>query len=502
MSKESNTYGEILRSSSIVGAAQAVIYLIGLVRVKLVAVLLGPTGVGLLGLYQSVLAVAGTAVGLGIGSSGVREIAQADASGHLSNLGGVVHSVRCASWASGLLGVAAMLWLGGPLSYVLFESGAEGVRLSLLGAALLFSAVDAGEAALLRGTRRLRELARRDIVAALAGAGVSLILYVAFGIDGIVPALVVSASIGFAASLWFARSLGLPRSVLTWRETWSISRRLIGLGLAFMWSGLLATAAALGIRGVITRELGLDANGIYQAAWGISGMFAGFILSAMGTDFYPRLTAVAQDDSRVNELINQQTEVGLLLAMPGLVGTLAFAPWAMTVFYSQEFVTGSELLTWFVLGTFVRVVSWPMGFVLLAKGAARAFAAIETAFHLGLFFATIYLVRRVGLVGAAVAFALLYGAQLALMYVVARRTSRFRWSRGPIRLFGYSAVLIGAACVTTAVPGAWRHVSGALALVLTTAICFRELLRRLGHEHRLTRALRRLPGARTLLPPG
>ena len=62
----------------------------------------------------------------------------------------------------------------------------------------------------------------------------------------------------------------------------------------------------------------LTAAGCYQAAWGLGGYYVGFILQAMGADFYPRLTAVASDHVECNRLVNEQAEVGLLLAGPGV----------------------------------------------------------------------------------------------------------------------------------------------------------------------------------------
>ena len=84
--------GPILRSSSsssIIGGANALNYLVGLVRIKVVAVLLGPAGVGLISLYTSAMALLGTASGLGLGSSGVREVVR------------TVHMLRRLCWVIG-----------------------------------------------------------------------------------------------------------------------------------------------------------------------------------------------------------------------------------------------------------------------------------------------------------------------------------------------------------------------------------------------------------------
>src|SRR5688572_22370057 len=76
-----NTYGQILKSSALIGGSSAVNVAIGIVRTKAMALFLGPAGVGLLGLYSSVLDLTQAIAGMGVNSSGVRQIAEAAGSG-------------------------------------------------------------------------------------------------------------------------------------------------------------------------------------------------------------------------------------------------------------------------------------------------------------------------------------------------------------------------------------------------------------------------------------
>src|SRR3954453_11711052 len=103
MSGEKDTYGQILRSSSIIGGAQVANFAIGLVRVKLIAMLLGPTGVGLIGLYTSTIGLVGTLSSLGVGSSAVREIALAYSHGDAEAPPRTVIILRRLCWCIGLL---------------------------------------------------------------------------------------------------------------------------------------------------------------------------------------------------------------------------------------------------------------------------------------------------------------------------------------------------------------------------------------------------------------
>jgi PST family polysaccharide transporter len=158
----------------------------------------------------------------------------------------------------------------------------------------------------------------------------------------------------------------------------------------------------------------------------------------MGTDFYPRLTAVANDNAAVNRLVNEQTEIGLLFALPGLLATLVLAPWVLRVFYSSAFLAATDLVRWQILGVGLRVVSWPLAFVQLAQGRARLYMATEA---LAAIFQVVFLyvgVRVFGLLGCGVSFFAVYVIFTAEMLVLCRWLSGFAWSRDALAVITLS----------------------------------------------------------------
>ena len=152
------------------------------------------------------------------------------------------------------------------------------------------------------------------------------------------PSLVAGAAMGLVVSWWYARRVKIPLPAMTRGEVTEEAKSLLKLGFAFMLSGLLMMGASYGVRAIILRMDGLDAAGFYSAAWTLGGLYVGIILQAMGADFYPRLVGVADDNRECNRLVNEQTLVSLLLAGPGVIGTIIFAPLIITLFYSPEFV--------------------------------------------------------------------------------------------------------------------------------------------------------------------
>ena len=497
-----SSYSQVLRASSIIGGANGLNYLVSLVRIKIIAVLLGPAGIGLVSLYTSAIGLVGTASGLGIGSSGVREVALAFSQHDTAAIARTVRILRRACWATGLFGWALAAALAPLISDWMSNSSEHAVTIAILGATVFLGAINGGQTALIQGARRIGDIARASIAVTLLNTVMAIGLYAWLGQRGIVPVLVATAAVSLAVSWWFARRVPVVAVALSWPDTFVGTRRLAGLGIAFMWSGLLTAGLDIATRSLITRELGIDAAGLYQAAWAISGLFASFILSAMGTDFYPRLTSVIHDQHIATRTVNEQTEIGMLLALPGLLGTLAFAPWMMEAFYTKQFLPGAAMLPWFVLGIFGRVVSWPLGFIQLAKGASRWFIATETVFvglQLGMLLWTL---PRFGLVGVAYTFAINYFLYILAMFWVAKALIGFQWSAGVKKLLMLSGLFVFASLgVTLAVPGWAATLSGGVLTLAGTILSLRGLAVRLEPDNALLRVLNSISAGKWLINP-
>ena len=218
--------------------------------------------------------------------------------------------------------------------------------------------------------------------------------------------------------------------------------------------------AAYAVRLVLIRSEGLEGAGLFQAAWAIGGLYVTFVLQAMGTDFYPRLVAAAENDREGNAIVNEQAMVSILLASAGVIGTLTLAPWVVALLYSAEFAGSTETLRWVCVGMALRVVTWPLGYILIAKGRQAYFVTADLTWAVANVALTLQCVRWFGLSGAGIAFFLSYVLHLAVVYPMCRRVSGFRWT---------GTTLYAAAAFVVAVGSV--H-AGFLLLPTTTALWF------------------------------
>ena len=425
---DQHSYGQILKSSALIGFSTVVNLAIGIVRTKAMAVWLGPAGFGLMGLYSSIADLAQSIAGMGINASGVRQIAEAAGTGDTERIARAAVVLRRTAILLGVLGALMLIAFSRQISILTFGGEQHAFAVRLLSATVFFSCLSSGQGALIQGTRRISDLVRMGVLGAIAATIIGLPLVYLFREDGIVPSLICGAAISLIASWWYSRKIAVRSPSMTVAQIGHEAAGLLKLGFAFMASGLAVTGASYAIRVFVLRKVGFDAAGLYQSAWTLGGMYVGVILGAMGTDFYPRLTAVARDNGTCNRLVNEQTQVSILLAAPGVLATLTLAPLVIALFYSPKFQEAVEVLRWLCLGMALRVISWPMGFIIIAKGARNLFFWAElawTAVYVALAWICIH---AIGLNGAGIAFFGSYIFHIVMIYLIVRRVSGFQWT--------------------------------------------------------------------------
>ncbi len=458
------SHRQIFRSSAIIGGATVINIVIGIVKVKVLAVLLGPAGVGLMGLYQNIIGLASTLAGCGLDSSGVRQLAaSADEEATLA-------IVRRALWRANLvLGLAgmALLWLlREPVAVWVFGDTAHVGDVGWLGLGVLLTLVAGSQTALLQGLRRVGDLARISIISAFIGAVVGISLVYWLGQAGVVWFVLAAPAVTIPVAAWYAARLPRPQAPGDWlalRHQW---QAMLKLGIPLMAAGLLILATQLAARSIILRELGLDASGYFQAVWAISMTYIGFVLGAMATDYFPRLTAIIHDHPQARKLVNEQAEMALLLAGPVLLGMITLAPGIIHLLYAASFAPAADVLRWQVIGDIFKVASWPMGFILLAQGRGAIFICTQLTWCAAYLGGIFWGIQEFGLVVAGVAFWIAYLVYYVVMALVALRLIGYKPTRRNVVVM---LLLFTAGGMTITAAGQSSSAGYAVGLVATLA---------------------------------
>lgn len=475
MNEYKSSHRQILKSSAIFGGSSAIYVLIGMLKVKVLAVLLSAGGVGLMGAFQNILNTGTMFFGFGLGNSGVRQLAATNGDAQTFAL-----VRRALIWGSFLLGTIALctLWLiRHRVSVWVFDDAQRSAEVGLLGLGVLFSVISSSQMAQLQGLRRVGDLARLKVFNGMAGAVIAITIIWMFGQNGVVWFVLSAPLVGVAIGRYYVGRLpekaSQPAHV---KGMVSQLRTMMMLGMVFMVSGFVMQLTQMTVRSIVIRDLGLAASGHFQAAWQISMLYIGFILTSMTMDYYPRLShAMVQDRVMANRMVNEQQETALLLAAPVLLGMMSLAPWVITLLYSSAFGPSVELLRWQIMGDVVKVFSWPMGLILVARGEARKYFLVQLSWNVN-YLAIIWLgLPKFGLSILGFAYMVSYLINVFLIIFLVGQVNEFRISKYLVKFVAIFFALQGLIFASSHWLG--NGISAAIGCVITLVIAVWSLKR-------------------------
>lgn len=433
--------GQILRSTSIVGGAAAINIVIGLGRTKVAALLLGPLGIGEIGLFLNLVQFIATIGALGLGTSAVRQIAEAIGQGNSQGLAAACRALLGISIISAVIVGLLFAILAIPIGRVMSFDAAQTMVVPWLSIAVVATILSGVPVALLIGHRRIAHQALVQIGGATIGTVVGLAFLFIWGRNGVVGYTIAAPLTQLLFGLLFA--LRLPRI----DEAFDLpliriqAVAMVALGLPFMIGGLSMTGGLLALRSLIGDRLGLSALGQFTAAWTLCVTYVGFVLQATGADYFPRLSSAITDRERAHRTITEQFDISLLISLPLIVAVQSMGPWLLHILYSSAFTDAIQIVRWQVLGDLFKIVATPIAYVMLASGRGKTFWLGETLAIVLLVAGTHLLIARLGLAAAGIAYFGMYITYFGFTIFVAWRIIGFRLARSSI------AILMGAVII-------------------------------------------------------
>jgi O-antigen/teichoic acid export membrane protein len=481
MTDQQSSYRQIMKATSLFGGVQVFNIIIGIIRSKFVAVLLGPAGMGIMGLLTSTTGIISSLTNFGLGTSAVKDIAAAFGSGNEKRVGTVITAFRRMVWITGLLGLVITLLLAPWLSQLTFGNHNYTMAFIWLSLTLLFNQLSSGQMVLFQGMRKLKFLATANLSGSTIGLIVTLPLYFYYGIDGIVPGIIGTALASLLISWYFSGKIKIEKVALSPLQTVAEGKNMLRMGFIISLSGLLSVGAAYIVRIFISRTGGVDQVGLYNAGFAIINTYVGLIFSAMSTDYYPRLSAVAHDNLRCKQTINQQAEIALLILAPILIVFLIFINWVVILLYSKQFIAVNGMIYWAALGMFFKACSWAIAFVFLAKGASKLYFWNELVANLLLLLFNLIGYHFWGLTGLGISFTIAYLLYLIQVFLISKTKFAFKFDRDLIEIFVIQFGLAIAGFLTTKyLLNPFNYILGILLIAVSAWYSITELDKRLG----------------------
>jgi O-antigen/teichoic acid export membrane protein len=328
--------------------------------------------------------------------------------------------------------------------------------------------------------RRLKFLARANMAGSLAGLLISVPVYYFWRVDGIVPAIIITSIASLIIAWYFASKIKVDKAVVKRNDVIDEGRGMLKMGFMLSLSGLIATAASYLVRVFISNTGGVADVGLYSAGFAIISTYVGLVFTAMSTDYYPRLSGVAHDNRQAAMLINQQAEVAVLILAPVLTVFLIFINFVVVLLYSTKFTPVNGMIQWAALGMFFKAASFPIGYILLAKGASKTFFWSELAANSYLLLFNILGYKYLGLDGLGVSFLVGYLILFVQVYLIARIKYEFSIISDFYKVFIFQLILgVASFMIIKFIPVPWAYFAGIPMIAISAGYSFRELDRRM-----------------------
>jgi PST family polysaccharide transporter len=406
-----------MKAMGLFGGVQVMGILCSIIRTKLVALWIGPVGIGLFGLFNNALEMISTGTNLGIRSSSVRDISQATENNTPGIVARMIAVVRKWSLWLGLAGALLTLSMAPVLSQLTFGDGAHVWGFVALSIAVLLQALTNGEYAVLQGTARLKRLASVTLWGTITGLAVSIPLFYLLRERSILPSIIAYA-VALAAFAWIFRSREYPAVKVSRGETYEMGKGFVKLGIFMTLGNFASILASYAFNAWLNVNAGTEAVGFYQAGYTLINKYTGLILTALGMEYYPRLAKVVDSRLRLRAFVSQEINVAITVMAPVVALFILLRELVVWILYTPEFNVILTFVSWGMIGTVLRTLSWCLAFTILAKGDGKTYLWTEVASAVINLVLNILFYRWWGLTGLGIAFLVSYVLYTIIVAVV------------------------------------------------------------------------------------
>ncbi|HAF30080.1 MAG TPA: O-antigen translocase [Bacteroidales bacterium] len=477
MAKDRNSYISIIKATSLFGGVKILQIIISIIRSKFIAVLLGPTGMGIAGLISSSTDIISSLTGFGLRTSGIREVSQAYSTGDDLRKNTTITVLRKLVLLTGITGTILTFLLSSHLSEWAFGNKDYSLAFKMVSIILLFNQINIGQMVLLQGTYRYKDIAKSTLYGSILGLILTVPLYYLWGIDGIVPAIIIASLIQLLLSWYYTRKISYKKINLTIKQSFSEGKVMLTLGIAIAATGFATQGTAYLVRVFISNYGSIADVGLYTAGIAIATTYVGLVLNAMSTDYSPRLASVANNGKDLIKVINKQAVLLVTTLAPLIILFIVFIKQVVIILYSNKFIEITGMIEWVMLGMFFRAISWSISFSFVARGDSRIFFLNELVANVYSISLSVIGYILFGLVGLGMAFLFSYTLYTIQMYLVAKKRFLFSFNADFRAIFIPQIILTFLCFVITKIVGynAYRYIVGILFVTITLWISYKRL---------------------------
>lgn len=405
---DNKNFKEGLKGTTLFGGVGMLNILISIVKSKLVAILLGPEGMGVLGLFNSSVDLINKGTNFSLRTSAVKDISAAYATNDSEKLSKTYSVFKKLITITGTFGLLVCACFSPYLSLTSFGNYSYTIPFVILALSFPFLQFSDGLNVLMQGTRHLKLLAKSNVVGNVIALLSVIPIYYIFGISGIVYTIVLGYFLHFLITYYYARKVEVDSMIVGLKQSFIEGKGMLKMGFFISLQSIFVALSAYIVRAYISNTASVDEVGLYTAGFYIINTYTGLVFSGMSTEYYPRLASMAENNTKVFQAVESQSILSIMLLAPLVCLLILLGNLAIVILYSEEFLSITMMISISMLGVFFKAPSWCLGYVYLGKGDSKVYFWNELVAVIYTLFFNLFFYKLWGLTGMGVSFLLSY----------------------------------------------------------------------------------------------
>jgi len=413
-----------LIKTSILSSISTIIRIIsGFISVKVVSVYIGPSGLALVGQMQNFVDMVSNIASAGVNSGVVKYTAE-----YRDN-----EKIKQKIWSSAVK-LSVILLLPVTIS-IIFFSDYLSLRLLntyeyksvfiLFAITLFFFVMNGLLISILNGEGEIKKLTILNIASSLFGLLITLILVKKLNLYGALISSIVTQSIVFFITLMFViRSKWFKFSMLLGKMDREYRNKLLKYSIMTIVSATTIPLSRIYLRNYIGANIGWDAAGYWQGITRISDTYLMLITTTLSIYYLPKLSSIQDKMELRKEII-----YGYKIIMPVVIimaaGIYFFRDFIIKLIFTSDFLPMRELFLYQLIGDVIKIASWLLGYVMVAKAMTKLFIISEVIFTFSFVGLGVLFIKIFGLVGISIAFMVNY--LLYMIFLLFALKGVFKW---------------------------------------------------------------------------
>lgn len=391
----------LLKTSALNGVAVLIKTATMFILNKILAVYVGPAGYAAIGQFQNFIQMVTTFAGSAINTAVIKYTAEYHENEHqqISVWRAAGSLVLIFSFIFSLI----ILIFQKELSLYIFQTTAYQSVFAWFAAFLVLFNLNALFLAILNGKKEILKLVVANIVGSVLSLLVTSTLAIQYHLYGALIALSIYQSLAFFVTLFLCyKANWFKISYLFGRIEPKIAKNFAAFALMALVSAICVPLSQMVIRSYLSQEFGLNYAGYWEAMIRLSAAYLMLVTTTLGVYYLPRLAELTHLDEIKKEVYSGYKFI-FPLAVVGGLSVYLLRDWIIALLFSQAFMPMRDLFLWQMIGDSLKIGSWILAYLMLAKAMTKLFVTTEILFALSSVGLTYLFTKLFGFEGVSIA---------------------------------------------------------------------------------------------------